>query len=132
MKKVKQLTVLVEDPFKPGLLGEVASALGAKKVNIGGFMTAEVEGRGGAVRLIVDRPAVARKILEQRGWEVTQEEVIELTFSDKPGALGAMASKLGAAGVNIQYAYTGSAQNANKVNTYCAVANMEAALKALR
>jgi hypothetical protein len=44
------------------MLAEVASNLGAKDVNILAFIGAVIEGRG-AVRMIVDKPAAARKVL---------------------------------------------------------------------
>jgi len=129
MPKATQLTVSVED--RPRILGEVASALGTKKVNIIAFMGSNVEGRG-AIRLVVDKPAAAKKAFAERGWQVAEESVVQVTLGDKPGALGQAASKLGAAGINIQYAYTGSAKSANKINTYFAVPDVAAALKALR
>ena len=129
MPRAKQLTVWVED--RPGVLGEVASALGAKKVNIIGFIASVVEGRG-AIRLVVDKPAAAKKVFAERGWETTEENIVQVTLTDKPGALGSAASKLGAASINIQYAYTGSAKGARKVNTLFAVVDVTAALKALR
>lgn len=129
MPKAKQLTVWVES--KPGMLGEVASALGAKKVNIIGFMASVVEGRG-AIRLAVDRPAAARKVVAERSWEATEEDIVEVILADKPGALGNAAKKLGAAGINIEYSYTGSSKGAKKVSTFFAVADVKAALKALR
>jgi hypothetical protein len=129
MPKAKQLTAWVED--RPGILGDVAAALGAKKVNIIAFLASVVEGRG-AIRLVVDKPAAAKRILAERGWETTEEDIVQLTLSDKPGALGDVASKLGAAGINIQYAYTGSARSAQKANTFLAVADVIAALKTLR
>ena len=49
MPKAKQLKVWVES--RPGMLGEVASALDAKKVNIIGFMAPAAEGRS-AIRLV--------------------------------------------------------------------------------
>ena len=129
MPKVKQLTAWVED--RPGMLGKVASALGAKKVNILAFMAPVVGGRG-ALRMIVDKPAAAKKIFRENGWETSEEEVVGMTLSDKPGSLGSVATKLGQAGVNIEYAYTGSAKSAQRVNTYFAVSDVKAALKALR
>ena len=129
MPRAKQLTAWVDD--RPGVLGEVASALGAKKVNTIAFTAATVEGRG-AIRLVVDKPAAAKKALAERGWQTTEEDLVQITLSDKPGALGEAAKKLGAAGINIQYAYTGSAKSAAKVNTFCAVTDVAAALKALR
>jgi len=129
MPKAKQLTAWVED--RPGMLGEVTSALGAKKVNILAFLAGVLEGRG-AIRIVVDKPAAAKKILAQRGWETTEEDVLQVTVPDKPGGLGAIAGKLGQAGVNIQYAYAGTAHSAAKVNVYLAVGDLPAALKASR
>ncbi len=129
MPKAKQVSVWVED--RPGMLGEVALALGAKKVNIVAFVAGVIGERGG-IRLVVDKPAAATKIFAEHGWETSEEDVIQITLGDKPGALGKAASKLGEAGVNIRYAYTGSARSAQKVNTYLAVADVNAALKALR
>src|SRR2546421_229228 len=71
MPRAKQLTVWVPD--QPGTLGEIASALGEKKTNIGALMGATEGGRG-AVRLIVDKPATAKKVFAARGWQTTEEE----------------------------------------------------------
>ncbi len=128
MARARQLTAWVED--RPGMLAEVASTLGAKDVNILAFIGAVIEGRG-AVRMIVDKPAAARKVFTDLGWETTEEDVVKVTLADRPGSLGKVASKLGKAGVNVQYAYTGSA-GAQRVSTYFAVSDLEAALKAVR
>lgn len=129
MPRAKQLTAWVED--RPGMLGQVASALGAKKVNILAFTAGTVEGRW-AIRLIVDKPALAKKIITEGGWDSTDADVVVVTLADNPGSLAKVAQKLGDAGINIQYAYTSSAKGAGKVNTYFAVADVQAALKALR
>jgi hypothetical protein len=62
----------------------------------------------------------------------TEEDVVEVTLQDKPGSPGRLASKLGQAGVNIEYAYSGTARSAQKVNTYFKVSDLNTALKALR
>lgn len=129
MPKAKQLTVWVED--RPGILGEVASVLGAKKVNIVAFLAGVWEGRG-AIRMIVDKPAAAKKAFAAHNWQTTEENVLQVALTDQPGSLGGVATKLGQAGINVQYAYTGTAKSANKVNTYFAVADVAAALKAAR
>ncbi len=129
MPKAKQLTAWVED--RPGILGEVASALGEKKVNILAFVAGVSDGRG-AIRLIVDKPSAARKVFANHGWQTSEEDIVQVTLADKPGGLGSAAGKLGQAGINIQYAYTGSAKSATKLSTYFAVADVAAALKALR
>jgi hypothetical protein len=129
MPRVKQLSAWVED--RPGMLGRVADALGARKVNIRAFMAAVMDGRG-FVRVVVDKPAAARKVFRTHGWDTAEDEVVQVTVADKPGALGRIADRLGAAGINVQYAYLGTAKSASKVNLYLAVADASAAVKALR
>ena len=129
MPRAKQLSVWVED--RPGVLGEVASALGAKKVNIIGFMAPAAEGRS-AIRLVVDKPAAAKKAFAERSLETTEEDIVQVILADKPGALGSAASKLGSVGINIDYDYSGSAKGPQKVSTFFAVADVQAALKVLR
>jgi hypothetical protein len=129
MPKAKQLSAWVED--RPGMLGQVADALGVAKVSIRAFMAASFDGRG-FVRVVVDKPAVARRVFRKHGWETTEEEVVEVRIKDKPGALGDVADRLGSKGVNVQYAYVGTAKSASQVNLYLAVTDVKAALKALR
>jgi hypothetical protein len=126
MPRAKQLTVSVAD--RPGTLGEIATALGEKKVNIVGFAGAK-QGESGMIWMVVDKPAAAKKIFAQQGWNATEEEILAVTLSDTPGSLGRFASKLGKAGVNITFAYTGSAGSARKLNAYFGVSDLKAALK---
>jgi hypothetical protein len=129
MPKAKQISAWVED--RPGMLGQVADALGEKGISIRAFMAAVLDGKG-FVRLVVDRPAAAKRIFLAHGWEMTEDDVVEVTLPDRPGALGRVADRLGAVGINIQYAYVGTAKAASKVNLYLAVADVNAAVKALR
>lgn len=126
MPRAKQLTLRVPD--QPGMLGEIATALGEKKVNIEAIAAA-TQGGGGMVMMVVDKPAAAKKVFTQRGWETSEEDVLEITLSDTPGALGRLASKLGKAGINIRYIYAGTAGSARKLNAYVGVSDLKAALK---
>src|SRR5437879_13434790 len=98
MPRAKQLTLTVAD--RPGMLGDIATALGAKKVNIVGVCGATTGG-GGMIWMVVDKTAAAKKVLAQNGWPATEDEGLAVTLSDTPGALGRFATKLGNAGVNI-------------------------------
>ena len=82
--------------------------------------------------MIVDKPAVAKKVLAARGWATTVEEVLEVTLAHIPGSLGRFAQKLGEAGVNIRYSYPGPGGSARRVNVYFGVSDLKAALKAAR
>jgi hypothetical protein len=129
MPKAKQLSAWIED--RPGMLGQVADALGEAKVSIRAFMAATFDGRG-FVRVVVDKPAVARRVFQKHGWETTADDVVEVRVRDRPGALGEVADRLGSKGVNVLYAYVGTAGSATHVNLYLAVSDPRAALAALR
>ncbi len=129
MAKAKQLTVWVKD--HPGALGEVASAMGAKKVNILAF-TAWVDGERGAIRMVLDKTAVAKRLLAAHGWETMEEEILKVTLPNTPGSLGRTAKRLGDAGVNIRYAYIGLAETARRATVYCGVSDLKAAMKVVR
>ena len=129
MPKAKQLTVSVEN--RPGMLGEVGSALGAKKVNIVAFIATVTENRG-TIRMVVDKPAAAKRVFAEHRWETTEEEVLEVALPDKPGSLGRIAHKLREASVNIQYAYAGLGPTARRVNAYFGVSDLKIALIAVR
>lgn len=126
MPRAKQLTLTVPD--RPGMLGDIATALGAKKVNIVGVCGATTGG-GGMIWLVVDKPAAAKKVFAQNGWQATEDEVLAVTLSDTPGSLGRFATKLGKAGVNISFVYAGSAGSARKLTGYFGVSDLKAALK---
>jgi hypothetical protein len=126
MPRAKQLTLQMPD--RPGLLGEIATALGEKKVNINGMTAAAMQG-GGMVWMVVDKTAAAKKVFAARGWKAEEDEVVAVTLSDTPGALGRFATKLGKAGINITFAYVGSAGSARKLTGYFGVSDLKAALK---
>ncbi|OLB95888.1 MAG: amino acid-binding protein [Chloroflexi bacterium] len=128
MPRAKQLTISVSD--QPGRLGEIGAALGAKKVNIRALM-ATTEGGRGAVRIVVDKTAAAKKICSSMGWDASEDEVLAVTLTDNPGTLGKVSKKLGAAGVNIEYVYAGPG-GGKRATVYMGVSDIKAALKAAR
>jgi len=128
MAKAKELKFRVADA--PGTLGELTAALAAKKVNLCAI-NAWVEGAEGVIRLVADKPAAAKKVLTSRGLQVEEKDVLELELADKPGALAAVATKLGKAGINITHLMVGTAP-ARKCTVYLGVADIKAAQKAAR
>jgi len=128
MAKAKELKFRVPD--RPGMLGEIAGALGEKKVNLRAI-NAWVEGTEGVVRIVVDKHSAAKKLLAQRGWMPEEIDVVEIELADKPGTLGAAAAKLGKAGVNITHVFVGTG-GARKATVFLGVSDVAAAVKALR
>ncbi len=129
MPTAKQLTVAVEN--RPGMLGEVGSALGAKKVNILAFMATVSDNRG-TIRMVVDKPAAAKRVFAEHRWETTEDKVLKVTLPDEPGSLGRIAHRLLEASVNIRYAYAGLGPSARRVNAYLGVSDLKVALIAVR
>ncbi len=128
MPRAKELKIRVPD--RPGLLGEIGLALGAKKINLRA-VNAWVEGTEGVIRIVVDKVPVAKKALAASGWQVEETEVLELELPDKPGALGEVATKLGKAGVNITHVIVGTG-SARKATVFFGVSDLATALKAAR
>jgi hypothetical protein len=129
MPKAKQITAWVES--KPGELGRVAEALGKAKVNITGFSAWSITGES-PIHLLVNSPAKAKKALEGLGIRCTEEEVMRITLSDEPGKLGQAGARLGAANINVDYAYGSVAEGSKKADIVLAVSDLAGAAKALR
>jgi hypothetical protein len=128
MPRAKALKVDLQD--RPGILGEITSALGAKSINVRAIHAYAEQGRG-VVCLVVDKLAAANRVLTARGLEPREEELLEVEVVDKPGALGEVTSRIGAAGVNIKYVFVG-AGGGRRTTVYLAVSDMAAAMKAVR
>lgn len=128
MPRAKELKIRVPD--RPGMLGEIAAALRDKGVNLRA-LNGWVEGGDGVVRVVADKAGAAKRALAGKGWAPEEREVAELELADRPGALAEIAQALGAAGLNLEYVYLGTG-NARKATLFLGVADVGAALKALR
>src|SRR2546428_9214411 len=129
MPKAKQLTVWVEN--RPGMLGEVGSALGARKVNIAAFMATVSDNRG-TIRMVVDKPAPAKRVFAEHRWETTEDEVLIVAIPDKPGSLGRIALREASVNIEYAYAYAGLGPSGRRVNAYFGVSDLKVALIAVR
>ena len=103
MTVVVQTQVLL--PNRPGELEKLSHAIAEANVNIHAIMLRE-DAAGASVRLVVDKPKVARKALEQHGLTVTESKLIAVLLPDKPGELWKVSAVLAAHNANIQYSYT--------------------------
>jgi hypothetical protein len=86
----------------------MGEALGKAGINIEGVCGAAAEGPA-AVHILVKHAAGARKALHAGGFEISAErDVLVMEIEDRPGALGEVAGKIAAAGVNIDLVYVAS------------------------
>ena len=120
----------VRAPDRPGILGEVASALGANGINLLAVHGYSERGQG-ALCLVVDKLAAAVKVLKGRGLTPEEEDLLEVQLANRPGTMGEAAKSLGDAGINIKYVFVGTARG-RKVTVYLAVEDLPAAIKILR
>jgi hypothetical protein len=104
MAKAKEFTVTIED--KPGALGKCFRALSEGGVNILAFQS-YVEERESLVRLLVDKPDIAKAVLGSLHMIFEETDVAIVRVAHRPGELGRAASRLGEKRVNIDYSYCG-------------------------
>jgi len=100
--KVSQISVFLEN--KSGRLAEVTQALADNNINIRALCIAETIDYG-VLRLIANDPALAKKVLSERGFTVTETSVLVVELEDKPGGLARVIKVLAQSGINIEYIY---------------------------
>jgi hypothetical protein len=98
---------------KPGTLAAVCDALAAEKINIFGLTISDTVDHA-VVRMVVSDYKRALSIFEEHGTLVLENEVLMLEHDNEPGTLSAIAKKLAAENVNIEYAYLATAPTAQK------------------
>jgi hypothetical protein len=106
MARGTQLSVAVEN--RPGQLAKIGAALARAKVNIEAICVID-SADVGVVRVVTSSNAKARAALKRAGLQAVQQPVLIVKLPNKPGALGAAARKLAAAGINIEYVYGSAA-----------------------
>jgi len=99
---IKQISIFVEN--KPGRAADIIAALGKADINISALSLADAS-EFGILRMIVEDPNKAKKVLNDIGVTVKITDVMALTISNKPGGLSEAMEKLRAKGINVEYMY---------------------------
>jgi hypothetical protein len=99
---VKQVSVFLEN--RAGRLYDVCSLLGKNNINIRALSLADTSDFG-ILRLIVDDPDKAIKILKDEKFTVSPTEVVAIEIDDKPGGLAGILSILNENEINVEYMY---------------------------
>ncbi|MGI5920156.1 MAG: ACT domain-containing protein [Syntrophomonadaceae bacterium] len=98
----KQISIFLEN--KAGRLSHVTRVLGEADINIRALSIADTSDFG-ILRIIVNDPARAYKILKEAGFTVSETEVVAVQVPDSPGGLAAILEQMSKAGLNIEYMY---------------------------
>ena len=91
---------------RPGTLGKVCRSLADRGVNILAFQSFPSEGKS-LIRIVVDNPKIAKTVLDDEALTYTEADVAQVKLPHRAGELARVASRLGEANINIQYAYCG-------------------------
>ena len=104
MPIAKELTVLLED--RPSMLGRICQALADQEVNILALESFPTRGKF-VTRIIVDSPDTAKRVFNSEKLTYAEREIIQIKIQHRPGEIARLASRLGKAHININYAYCG-------------------------
>lgn len=95
---------LVRLANRPGQLAALTELLAKAGVNIEALTAYGLDGEG-AVRLIVDDAAAARRAMSEAGMRAEEHSVLTTHLPHRPGELAAVARRLADAGVNVEAIY---------------------------
>ncbi len=126
---VKQISIFLEN--KCGRMIRVSEVLGEAGINVRALSIADTSDFG-ILRLIVDRPDEACRVLREQGFMASVTEVIALEVPDTPGGLARALTPLQEAGINIEYLYAFVQKRTADALILVRVENIEAALQVLR
>ena len=128
LQLAKQLAVFLDN--RPGTLGRLCEALAEAKINIFAISSSDTVDHI-VFRMVVSDTARAKRILDERGTLVVSTDVLLIDGANKPGSLAEIANKLGAAKINIEYAYSATHPTAQKGLLILRVSDPKKALKVL-
>jgi len=100
--KIKQISLFLEN--KPGRLARVTRVLSGYNINIRALSITDTADFG-ILRLIVNEPDLACRVLKEAGFTVSATGVIAVEVADEPGGLDRVLAVLEEAGLNIEYLY---------------------------
>lgn len=98
----KQISIFLEN--KAGRLSHVTRTLGEANINIRALSIADTADFG-ILRIIVNEPDKAYRILKEAGFTVSETEVIAVQVADTPGSLASILDQMSDEDLNIEYLY---------------------------
>lgn len=123
------MSVFLEN--KSGRLYEACRCLAEAGVNIRALAIAETADYG-VLRLIVNDPDTAVRVMTENAFTVSETEVIAVEVPDRPGGLAAVLAPLYDANVNIEYLYCFVEKSGESAIVVFRVEQIEQAIRALQ
>ena len=126
--KVQQISIFLEN--RAGRLDTVAELLGESDINIRALSLADTSDFG-ILRLIVNKPEEAEKILKKNNFAICLTEVIAVEVPDTPGGLAKVLRVLADGGINVEYMYAFVEKATDKAVVIFRFDNLDQAAKVL-
>lgn len=108
---IKQVSIFLEN--RAGRMYEITQLLGDKNINIRALSLADTSDFG-ILRLIVDDPELAIKVLKEEQYTVSATNVVAIEVSDHPGGLAGLLKVFKDNDINIEYMYSYLERTADK------------------
>ena len=105
------------------MLGKLCQALADCDVNILALQCFPTRGRF-VTRFIVDDPQTAKTVLNSERLTYAETEIVQSKILHRPGEIARLASRLGKANININYAYCGLEPGTNAPLVFFGVAEV--------
>ena len=125
---IKQLSVFIEN--KPGRLAAIIDVLGKNNIDISALSLADTS-EYGILRLIVNNPETASKVLRETGVVVKLTYVLAVAMDDTPGGLSKILDVIIKENINVDYMYAFVGAVSKKALMVVKVSDPEAAYAAL-
>jgi hypothetical protein len=126
MQSVTQYSVFMAN--KPGVLAQICRAMAKEKINISAMSMMDTM-ENGVLRLIVDHPDRARRVLQQLNVPTTETEVLAVPLPDRPGAVADLCERLSNHHVHIAYLYATTGARGAKATAILKVSDAKKAMK---
>jgi len=124
MEKITELFVVVDN--KPGALGDLLGHLSREKINIEAIGLFQ-----DVAKISVSEVDRAMKALSRGKYQVEVREILRLELDNKPGSFALVASRLGSAGINIDYCYGTVAKGQKNASVMLDVEDIDRAMSVL-
>ncbi len=126
-EKVQEITITT--PNEPGTMGTVFKLIADAGVNVKSFV-AYVMHNEGVFKLITADNAKVAELMEEAGYTAEMANVVAVACANAIGTGADLGTKLGAAGVNIDYTYATGIGGGEALIVF-SVDNVDKAVKAL-
>lgn len=113
--------LMVRGDNEIGMLAKITRVISQANINLVALCAYSIENNV-AVMFVTDDNNEAKRLLEAKGYDIQEEEVILLSIDNQPGALQRVTDKIAEAGVDLALVY-GSVDESAEINRSVIISN---------